>query len=102
MIQAYTSNFTGTGTSDTPNRFPVAYVQALLILSYGATPSIAVNLEGSADGTNWFVVASGTFTSGSPQKLVKPVGEIYEFFRLNIITNTNVTVVASYIIASET
>src|SRR5438094_80467 len=90
-----------TGVSDIPIRMPSANVEGIIDMSIGATPTITVNLEGSPDGTNWFASATGTFTTAGLQKLVKPAGEIYEYYRLNITANTNVTVNNGWIIGSE-
>jgi hypothetical protein len=89
-----------TGTSD-PVRIIGRDVMALLNLTYGSTPTITVNLEGSVDGNNWIIAATGTFTTGQLQKLVKTAGESYEFYRLNVTANTNVTVTTGHIVGSE-
>jgi len=90
-------NKTGTGASSGVH-FPRSLnVLAQLNLTYGSTPTITIALEGSLDNQNWIELASGTFTSGTPQKLVKPANEYYQHYRLNITTNTNVTVDSAYI-----
>ena len=90
-------NKTGTGTSSAVHYPNSINVTAFLNLTYGATPTITVKLEGSMDNQNWLELATGTFTSGTPQKLVKPSNEYYQFYRLNITVNTNVTIVSAYI-----
>jgi hypothetical protein len=90
-------NKTGTGASSGVH-FPNSInVLAQVNLSYGSTPTITMKLEGSHDNQNWIELASETWTSGTPQKLVKPSNEYYQFYRLNITVNTNVTIVSAYI-----
>jgi hypothetical protein len=91
------TNKTGTGTSEVFTGEWCVNVSAVLSLSYGATPTITVNLEGSMDGTNWVSLTNATWTSGTPQKLEKPATGYYLFYRLNITANTNVTVTSALI-----
>ena len=91
------TNKTGTGVSElfTAQWYPD--VAAVLELTYGGTPTITVALEGSMDRTNWVSLATGTYTSGTPKNLEKPVTGWYLYYRLNITANTNVTVESAYI-----
>ncbi len=78
---------------------------AFLVLTYGATPTITIALQGSNDNTNWETLvchddnvtaqtkaASFVYTAGSPQAFLASNPSIYLFYRLNITANTNVTV----------
>jgi len=89
---------TGTGASSGVHFGKVFNsVIAQLNLTYGTTPTITIALEGSQDNTNWVILHSDTFTTGTPKELTttKP----YQHYRLNITVNTNVTV-TGYIGAS--
>ncbi len=95
---------TGTGVS-LPASIPSRNVLAFCNLTYGATPTITLALEGSYDGTNWARIVcqddsdttqasalTFTYTTGSP-KAFRPTGRpFYPYYRVNITANTNVTV----------
>lgn len=83
---------TGNGSSEVFTAQWYPNVTAILALTYGATPTVTVALEGSLDGTNWVSLASATYTSGAVKNLEKPVTGWYLYYRLTLSANTNVTV----------
>ncbi len=96
VAEAKTGNF-----STRSVRLPSLNVEALIKTTVGATPTVTANLQGSADETNWFNVATATIITATLTKLVKPAGEVYEFYRLDFSANTNVTIDLAYILGTE-
>jgi hypothetical protein len=103
---------TGNGPStDVCDRGFVAPGPALLtvVTTVGATPTVLVDIQGSADGTDWFNVAYAT--AAAPETVtVAQVGPIttaitsrfilrpnhpWRYLRLNYSSNTNVTLTAT-------
>lgn len=78
-----------------------------IVSTVGATPTVTVAIEGSADGTTWFAVpyadiatpgtvSVATFTittATTTRKIVQPNVPV-RFLRLNYSANTNVTLTA--------
>src|SRR6476646_11495750 len=86
------------------------YGPALLTINstIGATPTVTVDIQGSADGTNWFniayalpatpetpVVTALTITTAVTSVYILRANQPWRFCRLNLSANTNVTLTAS-------
>jgi hypothetical protein len=101
---------TGTGPStNVADRGP-GYGPALLTITstIGATPTVTVDIQGSADGTNWFniayalaatpetpVVTSLTITTAVTSQYILRHNQPWRFCRLNLSSNTNVTLTST-------
>ena len=70
----------------------------------GATPTVTVAIQGSANGTNWFnvpyalqsapttyVITNITITTATTVTYLLQTGIGYSYLRLNLTANTNVT-----------
>ena len=78
---------------------------AIVITSaIGATPTVTVNIQGSANGTHWFnipyalvatpstfVVAAITITTAVTTTYLLQAGQPWQFVKLVLSANTNVT-----------
>lgn len=73
----------------------------------GATPTVTVNILGSADGTNYFnipyalvatpstfVVAAITITTAVTTTYLLQANQPWQFIKINLSANTNVTISA--------
>lgn len=78
-----------------------------IVTTVGATPTVTVAIQGSADGTNWFsvpyalvatpssfVVTAITITSATTNLYILQSNQPVQFIRLNYSANTNVTLTA--------
>jgi len=93
---------TGTGVSEIASMAVCRDVIAFCRFSYGATPTITIQLEGSADGETWILTGTALVTTtGTPKIIIKGTGEVFPLYRLNITANTNVTVDEAWIIGDE-
>lgn len=82
-----------------------------IVSTVGATPTVTVAIEGSADGTDWFSVAYAdpatpetpavaTFaitTATTTRKILRP-NHPWRFLRLTYSANTNVTLTADVLV----
>ncbi len=101
---------TGNGAStNVVDRMPGGLEPALLDITstVGATPTVTVDVQGSADGTSWWnvsyalgspiqalAVAALTITTATLNRLWLPPDVPWRFLRLNYSANTNVTLTA--------
>lgn len=99
---------TGNGVStNIVDRGPALGPDLIQIVSVaGATPTVTVAVEGSADGSTWFAVPSaadpvaapalGTFniTSSTTTRRFIPANVPARYLRLNYTANTNMTLTA--------
>ncbi len=101
---------TGNGAStNVANRGAVTGPAALVIASTaGGTPTVTVSIQGSMDGTNFysipyalvatpstFVVADLTITTTVTTTYLLQTDQAWDFVRLNLAANTNVTLTAT-------
>lgn len=101
---------TGTGAStNVANRGDGPGAGALVVTTtVGATPTITFTIEGSADGTNWYAaayslvatpetvaVAAITITTAVTTTYLLRPDHAWDYLRLNITANTNVTITAT-------
>ena len=61
----------------------------LVITAIGATPTVTIDLEGGADGTNFTQLGTTTETTVATFRV--SVNEAHRFIRANVTANTNVT-----------
>lgn len=83
---------TGTQENSSQANEPILVVLISVGTVTGTTPSLTPVLEGSADGTNWFTIASGTAitATGAKQRIVaNPVVE--PFVRVSWATPSGTT-----------
>lgn len=80
-----------------------------IVTAVGATPSVLIDIQGSADGTDWFNVAYATqaapetptvaqvgpITTATTSRFILRPDQPWRFLRLNYSANTNVTVTAT-------
>lgn len=108
MATALTGNVSSTvagKTSDIDTQNPGAIVVTSTI---GATPTVTVNIMGSADGVNFynipyaltatpstFVVTAITITTAVTTTYLLQANQPWQFLRLDLSANTNVTLNAS-------
>ena len=96
-----TGNTTGNFATNSVQCGGATSVTAFVTLTYGGTPTITAQLQGSNDGVGWSNTGSaGTWTSGSPQIISKAVTDIFQMYRINFTLNTNVTVTKAWISAT--
>lgn len=101
---------TGTGDStNTADRAGLSGPAALVITStIGATPSVTVNVQGSADGTNFYnvayslvatpetvVVTALTITTAVTTTYLLRPSHAWRYLKLALSANTNVTLTAT-------
>lgn len=72
-------------------------IKAKLTLSYGATPTITIHIEGQELDDSWISLVNATYTTGATKYLKAPHQTRHRKYRLNITANTNVTVTKGYI-----
>lgn len=100
-----------TGNTDTTNTADRGSMRGSCLLkvttTVGATPTVTVNILGSADGTNFYniayatsaapetvAVAAITITSATTNYYILRPGHPWRFVKLNYSANTNVTLTA--------
>jgi hypothetical protein len=80
-----------------------------IVTTIGATPTVLVDIQGSADGTDWFNVAYaaaatpetvtvaqiGPITTATTSRFVLRALHPWRYLRLNYSSNTNVTLTAT-------
>ena len=105
LSTAQTGNGASTNVAD--RGFNMASALLKITTTIGATPTVTVAIEGSADGTNWFNVAyadSATpetvavanlviTTATTSYKILRP-NHPWQYLRLTYSANTNVTTTA--------
>lgn len=105
LSNAQTGNGPSTNIVDRGGAMGPDLVQ--IVSTVGATPTVTVAIEGSADGTTWFpvpyadiatpgTVSVATFTittATTTRKIVQPNVPV-RYLRLNYSANTNVTLTA--------
>jgi hypothetical protein len=71
------------------------FVVAQLTLSYGTSCTIIVKMQASLDNSHWVDIVSDTFSNGdgATVSLVKPAGEWWLYYRLNITVDKVATFV---------
>jgi hypothetical protein len=101
---------TGTGAStnvaDRGQRFGPALLT--IVSTVGATPTVTVDIQCSADNADWFnvgyalpatpttlVVTSLTITTATTGRYILPPDQPWRYLRLNLSANTNVTLTAT-------
>jgi len=74
---------------------------ANIVTTVGATPTVDVQVQGSADGITFedilgtpITITTATTTIIKPNTLLINEREWYPYYRLNLVDNTNVTVTA--------
>lgn len=98
---------TGTGPStNVVDRLPGGLEPAIveIVSTVGATPTVTVDVQGSADGTRWWnlayalgtpiqalAVTALTITTATTNRLFLPVDAPWRYLRCNYSANTNVT-----------
>ena len=101
--------FTGNGNSIPAVRTQTERPGAVVITStIGATPTVTVNIRGSADGANFynipyalvatpstFVVTAITITTAVTTTYLLQADQGWQFLRLDVTANTNVTLSAT-------
>ena len=100
---------TGTGVSTNQVDRGGGIEAALLdiVSTVGATPTVTVDVQGSADGTRWWnvpyslpatpatlAVAAFTITTATTTRALLAANYPWRFLRLNLSANTNVTITA--------
>ena len=100
-----------TGSGSSTNVVTRGAAQAAVLLqivsTIGATPTVTVAIQGSADGTNWFnvpyataaapttfVVTNLTITTATTAQYTIKENVPVRYLRLNLSANTNVTLTA--------
>lgn len=105
LSAAQTGNGASTNVADRGGATGAALLR--LTTTVGATPTVTVAIEGSADGTNWFnvpyadsatpttvAVANVVITTATTSyKIIQPSVPV-RFLRLTYSANTNVTITA--------
>jgi len=79
-----------------------------IVSTVGATPTLTVDVQGSMDNSDWFnvayattaapetpVVTSLTITTATTNRLIMRANQPWRFLRLNLSSNTNVTITAT-------
>ncbi len=79
-----------------------------IVSTVGATPTVTVDVQGSIDGANWWnvayalnspiqalAVAALVITTATTNRLFLPSDAPWRFLRLNLSSNTNVTLTAN-------
>jgi hypothetical protein len=103
-----TSLATGPSPAASAEREDLSGPGAVVITStIGATPSATVNIEGSVDGVNWFnipyalvatpstyTVSALTITTAVTTTYLLQANQPWQFVRLNVTANVNVTLSA--------
>ncbi len=102
---------TGNGdTTNTADRGGLTGPAALVITNAaGATPTVTVNILGSADGSSWFnvpyalvatpstfTVAAITITAAATTTYLLQSGQPWRYLKANLSANTNETVTADF------
>lgn len=98
---------TGTGPStNVVDRMPGGLEPCLVevVTTVGATPTVTVDIQGSADGTNWYniayapnspvaalSIASLVIVTATTNRCFLPVDQAWRFLRCSYSANTNVT-----------
>ncbi len=104
---AQTGNGDSTNVANVPSR--MGYPGAIVITSaIGATPTVTVNIQGSADGVAWFnipyaltatpqtfVLTALTITTAVTNTYLLQTGQPWIFVKLVYSANTNVTLTAT-------
>jgi hypothetical protein len=107
LSNAQTGNAVSTNVAD--RRDSVGPALLTIVSTVGATPSVLVDIQGSADGTDWFnvayatqaapetptVVQVGPITTAVTSRFILRPDQPWRFLRLNYSANTNVTLTAT-------
>lgn len=105
LSSAQTGNGASTNVADRGTDRTAAILK--IVSTIGATPTVTVNIEGSANGSDWInvayattaapetpVVAALTITTAVTSFYILRPGHPWRFLRLNLSANTNVTLTA--------
>ena len=110
LSDAQTGNGQSTNVADRGTPYPPGLGPALLtiVTTVGATPTVTVAIEGSADGSDWFSVAYSTtaapetvavatfaITSATTTRMILRPNHPWRYLRLTYSANTNVTSTAT-------
>ena len=110
LSDAQTGNGQSTNVADRGTPYPPGLGPALLtiVTTVGATPTVTVAIEGSADGSDWFSVAYSTtaapetvavatfaITSAATTRMILRPNHPWRYLRLTYSANTNVTSTAT-------
>jgi hypothetical protein len=103
LSSAQTGNGASTNVVDRGGGLEAAMVT--ITTAIGATPSVTVDIQGSADGVNWFnapyslpaspatlAVAALTITTAGLTRVFLAANFPWRYLRLNYSANTNVTI----------
>jgi hypothetical protein len=103
LAAAFTGNGISTNVVDRGGGLEAALLD--IVSTVGATPTVTINVEGSADGSRWWnvpyslpaspatlAVAALTITTAVTTRLLLAAGYPWRYLRCNHSANTNVTV----------
>ena len=108
LCSAQTGNFTSTSSVREQSYDPQNPGALVITSTVGATPTVTVNIQGSADGTNFFnipyalvatpstfVVTALTITTAVTVTYLLQANQPWQFVQIVASANTNVTLTAT-------
>jgi hypothetical protein len=106
LSAAQTGNGASTNIVDRGGGLEAALLD--IVTTVGATPTVTVNVEGSADGSAWWnvsyapnsplaalTIAALVITTATTNRLFLPANTPWRYLRCNYSANTNVTITAT-------
>src|SRR5687768_8261595 len=114
MARSHTllTGFTGNGNSTVADRGKTGPGVVVITSTIGATPTVTVNIQGSADGAAWynipyalvatpstFVITALTITTAVTTNYLLQTDQGWTYLRLVMSANTNVTLDAAAVLS---